>query len=273
MSTIFEWNPDDLEALLGTCETDGLLHLIMKYMPRGTLILESGCGLGRYVKYLQDMGWQTVGLEWSLNTLKVMHEVWPEVKVLVGDAENSPFADNTFDGVLSLGVVEHWRGGLEAPLCDIYRVLKPDGVAIITVPCLNGVRRIKQKIFYYEFRALMGSFIKRKWKHFNRFQKDYKFMVYPASGDFYEYRLSKVEFLSEIKKAGFSVIEHLPLGEIDGIYHELNPLKLLVKFHNWKFKVSIVGRLVNNILKKWPFFHNHMQTVIVSKTESRVLTK
>jgi SAM-dependent methyltransferase len=269
MSTIFQWDPNDVETLLTTCETDGLLPLIIKYMRRNTLILESGCGLGRYVKYLQDRGWQMVGLEWSQNTLKALHGVWPELEVVVGDAENSPFPDNTFDGVLSLGVVEHWPKGLEKPLRDIYRVLKPGGVAIITVPCLNRVRQIKQRLFYNEFRALMGCIIKRKWKPLNRFQKDYKYMVYPASGNFYEYRLSKEEFLSEIRKTGFQVLEHLPLGEIDGIYHELNPLKVLVKFHTWKFKVSVIGCLVNNILKKWPFFHSHMQTVIVTKTDSK----
>ena len=120
MSTIFQWNPADIKALLETCETDGLLPLILKYMPKGADVLESGCGLGRYVKYLEDKGWHTVGLEWSQETLKAMHGVWPELKVVMGDAANSPFPENIFDGVLSLGVVEHWSEGLEATLRDIY---------------------------------------------------------------------------------------------------------------------------------------------------------
>jgi len=265
MGTIFQWNPADIEDLLATCETDGLLPLILKYMPQGSTILESGCGLGRYVKYLEDRGWHTVGLEWSQETLKAMHGVWPEMKVVVGDSANSPFPENIFDGVLSLGVVEHWSEGLEAPLRDIYRVLKPKGVAIISVPCLNRVRQIKRRLFYYEFRALMGCIIKRKWKAMNRFKNEYKYVVYPAAGEFFEYRLTKDEYLYEVKQVGFEVLEHLPLGEIDGIYHELNPLKLIVRFGNWKFKVSAVAGALNEILRKWAFFHCHMQVAVVFK--------
>jgi hypothetical protein len=68
MSTIFQWNPADIKDLLATCETDGLLPLILKYMPQGSTILESGCGLGRYVRYLEGGGRQSVGFAWFQGT-------------------------------------------------------------------------------------------------------------------------------------------------------------------------------------------------------------
>jgi hypothetical protein len=112
----------------------------------------------------------------------------------------------------------------------------------------------------------MGCIIKRKWKPLNRFKKkEFKYTIYPAAGDFFEYRLTKAEYLYEVKQVGFEVLEHLPLSEIDGIYHELNPLKLLVKFRNWKFKVSHVGYVLNDFLSKWPFLHCHMQVVVARK--------
>jgi SAM-dependent methyltransferase len=45
-----------------------------------------------------------------------------------------PYAGGTFDGVISLGVVEHDEAGPLAALRELRRVLRPGGVAIITVP-------------------------------------------------------------------------------------------------------------------------------------------
>ena len=63
MSTVFKWDEGDIENLLASCETDGLLPYINKYFPKKTKILESGCGLGRYVRYMQDGGRDMTGLE------------------------------------------------------------------------------------------------------------------------------------------------------------------------------------------------------------------
>jgi SAM-dependent methyltransferase len=123
--------------LLATCETDGIFPYIQKYMPAPSKVLESGCGAGRYVKYLADRGWDVIGLEWDQEAVDMIKAYWPEAKAVQGDSANSPFAENTFDGIISLGVIEHWIDGPSAPLHDIYRVLKPGAYAIVTAPCLN----------------------------------------------------------------------------------------------------------------------------------------
>lgn len=49
-----------------------------------------------------------------------------QVKVVLGDAKDIPFPDNSFDYVLSLASLHHWRAP-DLVLEEIYRVLKPGG--------------------------------------------------------------------------------------------------------------------------------------------------
>lgn len=271
MSIVFEWKRAEMESLLATCETDGVFPLIVKHIPRGSSVLESGCGAGRWLRYLQDRGWHVIGLEFSGETVEMVRNVWPDLNILQGDAANSPFSEGQFDGVLSLGVVEHWSEGPNVPLQDIYRVLRPQGIAIITVPCQNGVRQLKRILWWTEMsaalRALAGRVIKGRRKRLipNRLKRGYKYAVYPAYGEFFEYRMTTEEFAKEVRQAGFEVVEHLPHGVIDGLYHELNPLRLLVKFRHWKFFVSPIGRRLNELLAKRPFLHCHMQLIVARK--------
>lgn len=55
---------------------------------------------------------------------------------LLGDGAQLPFHDGSFDGVVCSEVLEHVEDDA-AVVREIARVLKPDGVAALTVPCAN----------------------------------------------------------------------------------------------------------------------------------------
>lgn len=57
--------------------------------------------------------------------------------VLICDAQDLPFADNTFDLVTSFEVLEHIQRPHEF-IEQMFRVLQPNGVAIISVPFVYG---------------------------------------------------------------------------------------------------------------------------------------
>ncbi len=273
MSTIFHWKEDDIDSLLRSCDTDEVLPFVLKYLPTGGRVLESGCGLGRFVKYLQDRGWDMIGLEYSKPSLDLVHKTWPQLKVIQGDVGLSPFREETFDGVISLGVVEHFVDGPDKPLKDIYRILKKNSIAIITVPCMNSVRMFKELIWWNDLRDaflyILRSIIKGRPSYqfeFNRLRNGYKYIVAPSIGPFYEYHMSVERFAAEVRRVGFEIVEHQPLDHIDGLYHELNPFKLLVKFNNWEFNISRFAYRLNKILMAIPFFHCHMQVVIARKS-------
>lgn len=97
-------------------------------------ILDVGSGLGQYTDKLARLGAETViGLEYQ-----VAKAVWASkqprhsgVKFVVGSAEDMPFDSHTFDVVFSHTVFEH-IADVERALGELRRVLKPDGVALIS---------------------------------------------------------------------------------------------------------------------------------------------
>lgn len=263
MSVEFSWNKGDLAALLQSCEYDSVLPFVQTYFKSNMKLLESGCGLGRWVRFLTDKGYDITGLELSQEAVDETLKHWPDLKMVQGDASHAPFNDGTFDGIISLGVVEHWPEGPHIPLADMYRILKPGGIAIISVPCLNNVRQIKHRYFWAELKALSRS--PRKIVSMNRSNKNFRYVVFPAIGEFFEYRMTPQQYLEEIKKHKFEILDHKPLAEMDGIYHDLNLFGKLVTFQNWKFYPTKMAIRLNTLLKKRPFYHCHMQVVVVKK--------
>ncbi len=161
----FQWCKEDADDLVRSCKLDDVWFLIQKYIPREARVLESGCGLRRYVRFLKDGGWSIVGLELSPQRVAQVKDIWPDLEIVQGDAAHSPFPKNSFDAVISLGVVEHWDVGPQPPLRDICRVLKPEGVAIITVPCNNRVRQVKQRLWWYEVTQFPRAVAKYMLRH------------------------------------------------------------------------------------------------------------
>lgn len=269
MSVLFSWQESEMQALLGSCERDGAWPLIARYFPAGSRLLEAGCGAGRWVRFLEDRGYDVTGLEYNGETVEMVRKTWPDLDVVQGDCEASPFPEGSFDGVLSFGVVEHWPEGPQKPLRDLWRVLKPGGLALVTVPCFNAVRRVKRALWWDEItrapRALAGRLLKGKPKPLSRLDRRHLFPVFPAWGEFFEYRMSPAAFRAEVEKAGFEVVAHEPLGGMDGIYHELNPFGLLVGFRNWTFSPGRVARFLDARLSRRPFLHAHLQAIVARK--------
>ena len=57
--------------------------------------------------------------------------------VIQGDILDLKYPDAHFDAYISQGVIEHFEEGPQQALNEAWRVLKPDGLAFITVPYLN----------------------------------------------------------------------------------------------------------------------------------------
>ena len=261
-SVEFSWDSREFASLLRSCQFDDSVNLTLKYLhDREIQILEAGCGSGRVVKYLYDLGYKNVyGIELNGDAVLHINETFPELKIIQGDILGMPYERGTFDVVLSYGVVEHFPESVLMPLQSIYNVLKPGGIAIITVPSLNIIRKWITRLY---LDLLNPRTFVRAVKRISQPSIGKLYHSYPPYGDFFEYRLTPEEFISVCKKAGFQILESAPIAHIDGLFHLFGPP--LVKYKNWEFTVSTIGRTINKILMRYPFLHNHMHACVLRK--------
>ncbi len=101
-------------------------------IPPEARILDLGCGPGRNLARLASLGWRAAGLDLSWDALLMAQEISRQGQVLQADAAALPFQDNSFHAVLALDLLEHVDDA--AALSEIFRVVKPGGWLILTVP-------------------------------------------------------------------------------------------------------------------------------------------
>ncbi len=107
----------------------------------GARILEAGCGTGVWVRRLNQAGYHAVGLDYAHDSLRRSKLVCPELPLIVGDLRRIPAEDDSYDAYMSFGVIEHFRDGPREILSEALRVLRPGGVALVSTPYANPLRR------------------------------------------------------------------------------------------------------------------------------------
>jgi SAM-dependent methyltransferase len=92
-------------------------------------LLEVGVGSGRLLAALAERGWDVVGVDAAPKMVGLARERVPGARLEVARAEELPFEDDTFDVVVTTGVLEF--ADLEAALREVARVLRPGGRAVL----------------------------------------------------------------------------------------------------------------------------------------------
>jgi len=108
----------------------------LRRLPRGSLILETGCGLGHDGLELLRGGYRVVETDISpgqLSEARRLHEGEGFAQTsthILADAENLPFASQSFDGTFTVASLHHLPDPI-ASLREIRRVLKPAGIFVL----------------------------------------------------------------------------------------------------------------------------------------------
>ena len=113
------------------------LQLVDARLPRGSKILDVGCGPGETAAMLMQHGYHVWGLDIAESMVRCARERCRADRFQVGDIEAMPFQDGTFDCVVCLGVLEYLDADAVA-LSEIERVLKPGGRAVVSTPSASS---------------------------------------------------------------------------------------------------------------------------------------
>ena len=110
------------------------LEMIRRWgRPDGAQILVDGCGIGMYVKALLQFTPHVVGLDIEPTYLTEARGRLPKTALCLGAGEYLPFADGSFDMVLSHEVIEHVADDRMVAM-EMVRVLRPGGRMVIFCP-------------------------------------------------------------------------------------------------------------------------------------------
>jgi SAM-dependent methyltransferase len=190
------WENVDTETTVKNLGGSLLARAIEEYLPKEGKILEGGCGLGQWVLYFREKGYDIVGRDFAEDTIERVKARFPDLPVETGNILVLPYLDGHFSAYISLGVVEHFEEGPEAVLEEAHRILKKQGLLLCSVPYFNPLRRSKKRLF--------------SWYHQRK-----------EDEEFYQWAFTKREITAIIEDTGFRIRRIIPFDAVKGIKDEI----------------------------------------------------
>jgi ubiquinone/menaquinone biosynthesis C-methylase UbiE len=150
---------------------------IAKRLPSGAKVLDAGCGLGEWVIFMSEKGLRPCGLDYSQEIISFLKNRYPKQQWQQGIIQDLPFPSESFDAVISWGVIEHDGDGPQKALREFYRILKPGARLFVTVPVDSPAQRRSSTLVFDD----------------------------PAKGIFFQYFIRPDELKSFLCQAGFEI--------------------------------------------------------------------
>jgi SAM-dependent methyltransferase len=180
-----QWQNRSLDDELAMCDERTLADIFEAHLPREGLILEAGCGLGAWVKWLNGHGRSAIGLDRYADIVRRARELGVDVRQ--GEITDlREFATGSLAAYVSLGVIEHFEQGPAPAIREALRVLRPGGVAVFTTPAATALRTL---IVHPLRSAVLAALRAAGRKTF-----------------FGEYRFTRDELVAHVRSGGFEIL-------------------------------------------------------------------
>lgn len=123
---------------------------------RGRVVLDYGCGTGENALPLTARGARVIGLDVSDALLALarrrlaLHGLAERALFLAASAHDVPLPDASVDAVMGIAILHHLD--LPRAAAEVFRVLKPGGIAVFTEPVRNSrlLARLRAAIPYHD---------------------------------------------------------------------------------------------------------------------------
>ncbi|MBU0728055.1 class I SAM-dependent methyltransferase [Patescibacteria group bacterium] len=119
---------DELQKYWDSFEKDYLKPYIEE--SKDKKVLDAGAGTGRLSVRLHNAGADVTALDISPDMLYLLEQKEPMIETVIGDMEDMPFEDDTFDVVFSTLAMVHLKK-VDKFLDECYRILKDDGKVVL----------------------------------------------------------------------------------------------------------------------------------------------
>ena len=121
-------------------------ELMSKDSPR---VLDTGCGTGRDLKFLENFEIESYGIDLSRGMLSIAKRNLKKTNLVRGNYLRLPFKDNTFDGIINIASLVHIpHQDKFLALNEFKRVLKPKGILYISIQNLLYPERFEKVLKY-----------------------------------------------------------------------------------------------------------------------------
>lgn len=214
---------------IASLRLDPRWRAIRRHVRSGATVLDAGCGLGQWCAFLSKLGYRTIGVDFSSEMIATLKNRNRALEWQCGSIQALPLGDSSVDAIISWGVIEHDELGPEEGLRSFLRVLRPGGLAFISVPTDSEAQRYSSA----------GNFAK------------------PDANHFFQYFMTPDEFGVELTRAGFELVEPIrPISRHYGLAYPNLYLRvgavssLLQRFIGWILKpvLPFVPSSVNMLL-------------------------
>lgn len=175
--------PPDTDPL-----TPARLKLFCAQVPRGSRVLDVGCGRGRCSEALAAEGYDVVGADISLRAVREARQHCNRVGFVLLDVERDvPFERCAFRAAFMTDVIEHLFDP-ETALKELHRVLIPNGVLLLSTPFHATIKNLLIVLFRFD-------------RHFD------------ATGPHIRF-FSKTSLTDLLRKTGFEPLSYHYLGRV-----------------------------------------------------------
>jgi|SRR3989344_5257028 len=125
------------------------LKQLLKSLDAPQNILDTGCGIGLNSFLAAQKGFKVTGVDNNKEKIIIAERMlssakYPNVRFVYGDITKMEFKDESFTSIICFEVLEHIDNDKKA-LNEISRVLKRNGILLLSTPGISFISRINQK--------------------------------------------------------------------------------------------------------------------------------